>query len=83
LYPKDPFKVPITDFFGSVRQTAISSALINVTLPIQIEKQVGRIFKVRNSSYDLLRFSFSKPKTKSSLTNKLHFPDAFPTKLFA
>lgn len=32
LYPKDPFKVPITDFFGSVRPTEISSDVVNVTL---------------------------------------------------
>ncbi|XP_058467720.1 putative GPI-anchor transamidase [Malaya genurostris] len=32
LYPKDPYKVPITDFFGSIRPTEISAGVMNVTL---------------------------------------------------
>ncbi|EAT37564.1 AAEL010465-PA [Aedes aegypti] len=32
LYPKDPYKVPITDFFGSIRPTEITSGVVNVTL---------------------------------------------------
>ncbi|XP_062535368.1 putative GPI-anchor transamidase isoform X2 [Armigeres subalbatus] len=32
LYPKDPYKVPITDFFGSIRPTEITSNVLNVTL---------------------------------------------------
>lgn len=31
LYPKDPHKVPITDFFGSLRPTEISLNQVNVT----------------------------------------------------
>ncbi|XP_055315993.1 putative GPI-anchor transamidase [Sitodiplosis mosellana] len=34
LYPKDPNKVPITDFFGSLRPTEISSGQVNVSLSI-------------------------------------------------
>lgn len=32
LYSKDPNKVPITDFFGSIRPTEISSNQVNVTM---------------------------------------------------
>lgn len=32
LYPKDPYKVPITDFFGSIRPTEITAGVVNVTL---------------------------------------------------
>nr|XP_029726719.1 putative GPI-anchor transamidase isoform X2 [Aedes albopictus] len=32
LYPKDPYKVPITDFFGSIRPTEITTGVVNVTL---------------------------------------------------
>lgn len=35
LYPKDPNKVPITDFFGSLRPTEISSNQVNVTMFIE------------------------------------------------
>lgn len=32
LYPKDPNKVFITDFFGSVRPTEITNGVVNITL---------------------------------------------------
>ena len=32
LYNRDPNKVPITDFFGSIRPTEISTGRVNITL---------------------------------------------------
>lgn len=32
LYRRDPHKVPITDFFGAIRPTRVSTDRINVTL---------------------------------------------------
>lgn len=32
LYPKDPYDVPITDFFGAIRPTEVSTGRINVTM---------------------------------------------------
>lgn len=37
LYPKDPYKVPITNFFGSIRQTEIVRTRLNLTLPEEPE----------------------------------------------
>ena len=31
LFPRDPFKVPITDFFGSVRNVELTSEVQNLT----------------------------------------------------
>ncbi|XP_055679928.1 putative GPI-anchor transamidase [Lutzomyia longipalpis] len=38
LYPRDPFKVPITNFFGSIRQTEIVRTRLNLTLPEEPEE---------------------------------------------
>lgn len=40
LYPKDPHKVPITNFFGSIRPTEIATNRVNVTLANNIEMYV-------------------------------------------
>ncbi|XP_065364379.1 putative GPI-anchor transamidase [Calliphora vicina] len=32
LYKRDPYKVPITDFFGSIRPTEITKGRVNITL---------------------------------------------------
>lgn len=45
LYPKDPHKVPITDFFGSIRPTEISANRINVTLA-EIVEYVSNSLKI-------------------------------------
>lgn len=34
LYPKDPKDVKITDFFGSIRPTEVTTSRINVTRPV-------------------------------------------------
>ena len=31
LFPRDPFKVPITDFFGSVRNVELTPEVMNLT----------------------------------------------------
>ena len=31
LFPRDPFKVPITDFFGSVRNVELTAEVMNLT----------------------------------------------------
>lgn len=46
LYPKDPYKVPITDFFGSIRPTEITTEVVNITLP----SIPGNIFDKRHIS---------------------------------
>ncbi|KAH8259042.1 hypothetical protein KR038_002562 [Drosophila bunnanda] len=56
LYRRDPHKVPITDFFGAIRPTRVSTDRINVTLaneddfigsPAETEeKVVGKSFKI-------------------------------------
>ncbi|XP_055585847.1 putative GPI-anchor transamidase [Uranotaenia lowii] len=42
LYPKDPHKVPITDFFGSIRPTEVTLRSVNVTLTIIPEERFER-----------------------------------------
>lgn len=40
LYPKDPNDVRITDFFGSIRPTEISTQRVNITLATSFEDDV-------------------------------------------
>uniref|UniRef100_U5EZ37 Putative gpi-anchor transamidase n=1 Tax=Corethrella appendiculata TaxID=1370023 RepID=U5EZ37_9DIPT len=40
LYPKDPYHVPITNFFGSVRPTEIIKNVVNVSLPLSIDSEL-------------------------------------------
>lgn len=70
LYPKDPFNVPITDFFGAIRPTEVSTGRINVTMA---------------TDFSLLATS-SKPLTvlKSNVWNmkQYSFNEQFPNYLF-
>lgn len=38
LFQRDPYQVPITDFFGSVRPVEITSTLINATAITKINE---------------------------------------------
>lgn len=69
LYPKDPFQVPITNFFGSVRPTEITSGVVNITLtsiPEDVESPVVQKILHGQSYSDF----------------KIQFQEQFPTKLF-
>ncbi|KAI8115423.1 putative GPI-anchor transamidase [Lucilia cuprina] len=41
LYKRDPYKVPITDFFGSIRPTEITKDRVNITLAEEESRNSG------------------------------------------
>lgn len=69
LYPKDPNSVPITNFFGSVRPTEITSGVVNITLiGITEEDESPVIEKIAQG----MKYSDLKIK----------FQEQFPSKIF-
>lgn len=69
LYPKDPNSVPITNFFGSVRPTEITSGVVNITLtgiPEEPESPVIEKIEQGMNYFDL----------------KIKFHEQFPSKIF-
>lgn len=69
LYPKDPNTVPITNFFGSVRPTEITSGVVNITLSGIPEEPENR------ESHKVEKFP-----TYTEL--KIKFPEQFPSHIF-
>jgi phosphatidylinositol glycan class K len=69
LYPKDPNKVPITNFFGAVRPTEILTGVVNITIPVAAEDPDSPVTE-----------KILEGKTYSDL--KIKFQEQFPTKLF-
>ena len=47
LFPRDPFKVPITDFFGSVRKVEITSETENLTMALESHSTIS-VQKINN-----------------------------------
>ena len=41
LFARDPYTVPITDFFGSVRKVDLSSSIVNVTKSINARNEIN------------------------------------------
>lgn len=68
LYPKDPNNVRITDFFGSIRPTEISSQRVNVTLA--------------NDSANDEAIEQKLDEEEAATPKKYIFYEQFPTELF-
>lgn len=70
LYPKDPNKVPITDFFGSVRPVEVIRSYPNISMiEVDGEQEDNEITK-----------QILAGKTYTDF--KINFKDQFPSKLF-
>ena len=41
LFARDPYTVPITDFFGSVRKVDLSSSIVNFTNSINARNEIN------------------------------------------
>ncbi|XP_054728245.1 putative GPI-anchor transamidase [Anastrepha obliqua] len=68
LYRRDPSKVPITDFFGSIRPTQISTGRVNITLA---------------EEEDFINAAIAaEEEAAQRSTFKVEFPSQFPTELF-
>ncbi|XP_039958414.1 putative GPI-anchor transamidase [Bactrocera tryoni] len=68
LYRRDPNKVPITDFFGSIRPTQISTGRVNITL---------------EDEEDFINAAIAaEEEAAKRSTFKVEFPSQFPTELF-
>merc|ERR1712228_389615 len=63
LFQRDPNKVPITDFFGSVRKVEVSKNFVNLSTPVSREDSV--------ETGELDRDSLTNEET-------FHFVDQFP-----
>lgn len=70
LYPKDPNKVPITDFFGSVRPVELIRSYPNISM-IEVDEE---------QQDDEITTKILAGKTYLDL--KIDFKEQFPTKLF-
>ena len=51
LFPRDPFKVPITDFFGSVRNVELTTEVQNLTSITGEEEDVDKVEKPKEILY--------------------------------
>ena len=61
LFARDPYTVPITDFFGSVRKVDLSSSIVNVT-------------KLRNARNEI---NNNDEEVKKTNGEKFVYPDLF------
>lgn len=69
LFSRDPYSVPITDFFGSVRPTEITTGQLNISLSSIPEEKVSPVIE-----------KISHGAKYSDL--KIKFHEQFPTDLF-
>lgn len=70
LYPKDPHNVPITDFFGAIRPTEVSTGRINVTMATDYRIQSVGTTAAGNKKMDIWN------------TKQYTFTEQFPSHLF-
>ena len=54
LFPRDPSKVPITDFFGSVRNVELTQQIINLTENSQPKNNENVIINKKENSETVL-----------------------------
>ena len=50
LFARDPYTVPITDFFGSVRKVDLSSSIVNVTKSINARNEINNDEEVKKTN---------------------------------
>ena len=62
LFARDPYTVPITDFFGSVRKVDLSSTIVNVT------KNTNEIENINEEN----------DRKGNNNNEKFEYPDLFP-----
>lgn len=51
LYPKDPFKVPLTDFFGSVRPVQVTHNALSMNLTRNVTKEPAIVESKKKARY--------------------------------